>query len=74
MQVEPLVAKQPALHRGRLVRREVVEDDVDGESFGTSRLIVFKKATKSFRVCRRRISVIIVPLATSSAANRPTVP
>ena len=41
---------------------------------GTCRLTLFKNATKSAEVCDLRMSVITVPAAMFSAANRSQVP
>ena len=74
VEVEPLVSEEPALHERRLVHGQVVEDDVHVQLGGHLRLTLFKKATKSALVWRARMSLMTLPVAISSAANRSQVP
>ena len=69
------VTQQPAVDLRGLVRRDVVDDQVDVEIVsGTERLMRFKKLPELRARCRSVMSAITLPDAMSSAAYRSLVP
>jgi hypothetical protein len=72
--VEPAVAQQQRWTVGDLWVDRLSRITWTSRWVGTSRLTLFKKATKSALVWRARMSVITLPVATSRAANRSQLP
>ena len=68
MEVEPRVAQQPAVDLGRLVGRDVVDDEMDVEVFGHAAIDRFKKRRNSTARWRSVMSAMTCPEATSRAA------
>src|ERR1019366_1404391 len=68
VQVEPRVTEQPAVDLGRLVARDVVDDQVSSRSSGTLRLMRFKNFSNSTARWRSVISAMTFPEAMSSAS------
>jgi len=62
------------VHGGGLVGREVVQDDVDVELGGDLAVDLVEERDESAAVWDLRRSVITLPVAISSAANRSMVP
>jgi hypothetical protein len=74
LEVEPPMAQEPLVDGGRLVGREVVQDDMHVEVLGDLAVHLVQKAMKSALVWRERMSLMTRPVAISKAANRSQVP
>ena len=74
MEVKAAVAQQPALHGGRFVGREIVQDHMHIQFGRDLPVDLVQEGDQIGAGMGLRISVITLPVATSSAANRSQVP